>query len=371
MSGIEREIVELEAPRLPRSGWGMALAGGIYCRPAGQWPRTAFIVAHYNLDFSRHYLGELLARRGYGFLGFNTRFCGRDAFFLLDRALSDVGIGVRWLREHGAELVVLLGNSGGGSLLAAYQAQARRPVVRPPSGLTLADGLDELPAGDIYVSVAAHPGRPEVLTSWLDPAVIDEQDPLGTDPTLDMYEPRNGPPYPEEFVDRYRAAQRKRNDRITLWCKHELARMQRGEFSDRLFTLHRAWADLRFVDPSLDPSERPTPACYRGDPRRANRGIDGIASVSSLRTWLSMWSLEESQCRSSEYLGLIETPALVIQADADTGVFPSDAQAIFDGLGAADKQLVTLPGDHYFREPDGARNDVAELIASWVAERGV
>ncbi len=102
---------------------------------------------------------------------------------------------------------------------------------------------------------------------------------------------------------------------------------------------------------------------------RANRGIEGIGSVSSLRTWLSMWSLEESQCRSAESLQLIDAPALVIQASADTGVFPSDARAIFNGLGARDKQLVTMPGDHYFRGPGSPRADLAELIDSWVSER--
>lgn len=367
--GVESEIVEIEAPELPRTGWGMAPARGVYYRPAGRWPKTAFIVAHYNLDFSRHYLAELLARRGYGLLGWNTRFCGRDAVFVLDRALADVGLAVRWLRERGAELVVLLGNSGGGSLLAAYQAQSRHAFVRPPYGMGLATGMDELPPGDLYVSVAAHPGRPEVLTGWLDPAVVDELDPLATDPALDMYNVQNGPPYSPEFVSRYRKAQSARNDRVTSWCKRELGRLNGAGHSDRLFTLHRTWADLRFVDPTLDPSERPTPACYRGDPMRANRGIDGIGSVSSLRTWLSMWSLEESQCRSAESLRLIDDPALVIQASADTGVFPSDARAIFESLGSRDKQFVTMPGDHYFRGPGSPRGDLAELIDSWVQAR--
>lgn len=368
-SEVTCEMVEVERPELPRTGWGLALARGVYHRPAGRWPTIAFIVAHYNLDFSRHYLAELLARQGYGFLGWNTRFCGREAFFLLDRALADVGLGVGWLREHGAETVVLLGNSGGGSLLAAYHAQSRKPVVRPPYGMTLAAGIDELPAGDLYISVAAHPGRPEVLTSWLDPSVLDEQDPSSTDPTLDMYDPRNGPPYTPEFVTRYRQAQRARNERITAWCKLELARVQSAGYSDRLFTLQRTWADLRFVDPELDPSERPTPACYRGDPRRANRGIDGIASVSSLRTWLSMWSLGESQCRSADYLAVVDTPSLVVQASADTGVFPSDARAIFDGLRAQDRKLVTMSGDHYFRGPGSPRAELTGLIDSWVSER--
>jgi len=42
--------------------------------------------------------------------------------------------------------------------------------------------------------------------------------------------------------------------------------------------------------------------------------------------------------------------------DSDSGVFPSQASEIFDGIAASDKEFVTLPGDHYFIEPgDGPR----------------
>jgi hypothetical protein len=370
-AGIEREVVGLEAPGAPRAGWGASPCHGVYHRPAGtRAPRVAFIAAHYNLDFSEHYLAEHLARRGYGFLGFNTRFCGAEAYFLLDRALVDIGRGVAWLRDHGAEVVVALGNSGGGSLMAAYEAQATQPSLRAEHGVPLAEGVEALGAVDLYVSVAAHPGRPEVLTNWMDPSVLDEADPLATDPALDMYDPANGPPYAPEFVERYRAAQRGRNRAITSWAKTELERVAAAGFPDRLFTLRRTWADLRFADPAIDPSERPTPSCYQGDPRRANRGVAGLGAVSTLRTWLSMWSLDESQCRAGEHLGAIELPALVVQPTMDAGVFPSDAQAILDGLASADKQLVEMPADHYFRAAAGTpRADLAALIGDWVGAR--
>ena len=75
------------------------------------------------------------------------------------------------------------------------------------------DRPDDLPTGDLFISLCAHPGRPDVLTTWLDPAVVDERDPIPTDPALDMFDAGNGPPYPPEFVERYRAAQVARNDR--------------------------------------------------------------------------------------------------------------------------------------------------------------
>jgi len=369
LDGVDRELVALSGPDSPRMGWGSHACQGVYYSPTGAPPKVAFIAAHYNIDFSEHYLADHLARRGFGFLGWNTRFRGMEALFLLDRALLDIGLGVRRLREQGVETVVLLGNSGGGSLIAAYQAQAQQPVIRPAFGMQLADGLDELAPGDLYVSVAAHPGRPEVLTNWLDPAVLDESDPIAGDPALDMYNEENGPPYSPEFVERYRAAQRARNEGITEWAKRELERMGAAKRFDRLFTVHRTWADLRFLDGTLDPSDRPTPACYLGDPRFANRGVLGIGTLNTLRSWLSMWSLTESQCNSDEHLAAITLPSIVVQPTMDTGVFPSDARAIHDGLAATDKQLVELPGDHYFRGAEGARSQLADLLEAWVRER--
>jgi hypothetical protein len=353
---VESSYVALPADDASRAGWGAYLCQGLYHRPAGAGrPRVAFIATHYNLDFGDHYLSRLLADQGFGFLGWNTRFRGNEGYFHLELALEDIALGVRWLREQGVETVVLLGNSGGGSLMAAYQA--------------LAAAGDDLLGGELYVSVAAHPGRPQVLTGWMDPSVIDESDPVATDPRLDMYDLTNGPPYDDQFVATYRAAQVARNHRITAWARAELERLREAGHPDRVFTLQRTWADPRFTDPRLDPSERPTPACYMGDPARANRGVFGIGIMSTLRTWMSMWSLEESRCGGEEHLAQISLPALVVHPTMDVGVFPSDARAIFNALATEDKQLVELPGDHYFREPSGAREAVADLIAGWVGER--
>ena len=127
---------------------------------------------------------------------------------------------------QGVDTVVLLGNSGGGSLMAAYQSQAKEPNVTPVAGMRPAAGLNELPPADGYVASAAHPGRPDVLTAWMDGAVVDENDPLATDPDLDIFDQRNGPPFSPEFVDRYRAAQLARNHAITDWAENELKRVR-------------------------------------------------------------------------------------------------------------------------------------------------
>ena len=366
--GLERTWVSLESPTSKRAGHGSRPCQGLYHTPVGTRPTTALVATHYNVDFSEHYMADYLAARGFGFLGWNTRYRGNDAFFLLEQALVDIGVGVRWLREQaGVDTVVLLGNSGGASLMAAYQSQATEPNIRPTADLPLPDAVLDLPAADIYISLNAHPGRPEVLTGWIDPSVVDETDPLSTDPELDMFDERWGPPYAPDFIARYRAAQTARNQRITAWAKAELERLAARSSWDRLFDVHRVWADLRFADLSLDPSDR-KPGCYGGDPRKANRRPGGIGQTSTLRTWLSMWSLEESQCRGEPHFRRITVPSLVIQSMADRGVFPSDAEAIHTGLGATDKRLEMVAGEHYFE--DGGRDDVADLVSGWLREHG-
>lgn len=367
---VESSFIGRAAAGTRRAGAGGWPCQGNYYRPAGRPPKVALIATHYNVDFSQHYLAEYMAARGYGFLGWNTRFRGDEAHFLVDHAVVDIGVGVRFLREEaGVDHVVLLGNSGGGSLMAAYQSQAVDPNLRPAPGMSLAQGCEDLLPADGYISLAAHPGRPEVLTAWLDASVTDERDPTRTDDSLYLWNPDNGPPYPADFVARYRAAQVARNQRITDWAKEELERVTSAGYTDRLFTLARTWADPRMVDPALDPSRRRPNHCYQGDPRKANSSVWGIGGSNTLRTWLSMWSLETSQCRGEPHLARCVVPSLVVNADQDTGVFPSDAQLIFDSVGAPDKSMRVIDGDHYFLEPEGARDAVADALSGWIAER--
>ncbi|BBX98618.1 alpha/beta hydrolase [Mycobacterium lacus] len=367
--GVIREFVGLPSPTAGRAGAGGHPCQGLYHRGVGRKPKVAMIATHYQIDFSEHYLADYIAIRGIGFLGWNTRFRGFESSFLLDHALVDIGVGVHWLREvQGVETVVLLGNSGGGSLLAAYQSQAVEPNVTPLEGMRPAAGVSELLPADGYVATAAHLGRPDVLTAWMDAAVVDENDPVATDPDLDLFNENNGPPYTAEFLNRYRSAQTARNHAITDWAETELKRVRAAGFSDRPFSVMRTWADPRMVDPSIEPTNRKPNRCYAGIPAKANRSAHGIAAACTLRNWLGMWSLRVAQTRAEPHLARIRCPALVINAEADTGVFPSDAQRIYDALASSDKTQHTIDTDHYFTTP-GARSEQADIIAKWINQR--
>ena len=217
LSGVDAQFIGRVSPTAPRIQAGGHPCQGIYWTAKGQRPKTALIANHYNVDFTEHYSAPYFAARGLGFLGWNTRYRGAEDQFILEHALIDISVGVKWLREEaGVERVVILGNSGGGSLMGAYQAEAVAPTLAGNLKGAGAETLSALPGADLYVSLNAHLGRPTVLTDWMDASVVDEFDPTKTNPALDPFNPDNGPPYSAEFITRYRAAQKARNQHHRL-----------------------------------------------------------------------------------------------------------------------------------------------------------
>ena len=151
------------------------------------------MLVHYSRDFSEHYLAGPLASRGFGVLGYATRYRAMQEGLILDRALDDLAAGTKSVRKNTAlKKPVFISNSGGGSLMAAVQATAERDTSQR--------------GAHAFIFLNAHPGRAGVMTDWLVPSVIDENDLTKRNPSLDMYNPTNGPPYSTEFQSRYREA---------------------------------------------------------------------------------------------------------------------------------------------------------------------
>ena len=164
LAGVDAQFIGRVSPTAPRIQAGGHPCQGIYWTAKGERPRTALIATHYNVDFTEHYSAPYFARRGLGFLGWNTRYRGAEDQFILEHALIDIGVGVRWLREEaGVERVVILGNSGGGSLMGAYQAEAATPSLAAGARGAAAEALASLPGADLYVSLNAHKDRKSVV----------------------------------------------------------------------------------------------------------------------------------------------------------------------------------------------------------------
>ena len=402
---VRRDVVYLEAS-------DTAQTFGILYRPPDREPRTVVYLMHPRGEFTRHYVVPGLTARGYAVFGQNSRYLNNDTDMVHERILLDVAAGMRWLRGQGFERVVLLGNSGGGSLLAFYQSQASRlpgeRLASTPSGEPIDLASEQMPPGDLYIAVAAHLGEGRFMLNVLDPSVTNESDPASYDPRWDMYNPDNGyRPFPEAssydpaWLAEYRQRQRERSLRLDAIAREYLAEHAyfRGELrSDRYAALpaatrslvarrarlgrymviYRTLANPAYLDPSIDPSRRPLGSIFSpGDPIIGNYGYGGLARVMTPRGWLSTWSGTSSQADLPETIAHVKVPTLIVFADGDCDIFPAEQQEILERSGAADKSLVTLEwADHYLnpvgeegrRLPD-PRERLLDLIVPWIEER--
>ncbi len=321
-----------------------------------------------------------LARAGHHIIACASRYSSGDAPLEMENVVLDLGACIKDAKERqGYKDIVLMGWSGGGSLMAGYQAEAEKPVIQLTAsgeGTPLA-GARLIPA-DAIMLVASHRSRHRLLTGQIDPSVLDEIDPDRRDLSLDIYDSDNSaqPPFAADFIERYRAAQVARNRKISEWAKGRLADLKaKGlEHDEFCFVTHRTMADLRWVDPTVDPNQRKPNWTYLGDPRVVNNSASALARFSSLRGWLSQWSYDYAQFDSVVSGPRISVPGMVMTAGADDACPPEHTNLMFEALGSPDKVKVTVDhANHYFTGADGKSHlaEAVAIISGWLAERGL
>jgi hypothetical protein len=367
---IPRESIRLVTPD------GALVRGLLWTPPNGKW-KTAVILSHPRGDFSVHYACPLLAAAGYAVFGFSTRYINNDTDCLHENCIIDVKVAHDEMIRRGAEAVVLLGNSGGGSLMAMAHA--------------------ELGIGDGWVGMAAHPGEGVFMLQVIDPSVTDESDPFSRDPALDMYNPDNGwRPWPEPssydpaWLETYRAAQIARVARIDAVAKQSIADAEEAgqqlerihkstnlaEWRDlrarRVFTkyltIYRTLADPAYLDLSIDPDQRPMGSLFAfPDPFEANYGRGGLARTMTARGWLSTWSGLSSHAKLADTMPDVKVPTLLVHPTADTEIRIRQAQEIVANSGAADSTYLEMKGAPHYLE--GHRVEALAAVAEWIGKR--
>lgn len=346
-------------------------------RPVAGSSKTVIVFSHPIGGGSFLPLVTSLAHAGYHVIYCNPRYRGNDTALIMEKCVLDLGACVADLKKRfGYESVVLGGWSGGGSLSLFYQDQAENPTItETPAGDPADLKSAKLIPADAVLLLAAHVSRSVTLTEWLDPSILDEDKAFERDRELNIYalDCPNQPPYSLEFVARFRAAQIARNRRITARVKAQLANIRAGADADaeQCFVVHGTMCDVRWLDPGQDPSDRKAGTCYLGDPRIANDGPVGLGRFTTLRSWLSQWSYDDSRADGTGNASRISCPVLTISNSADLACTPSHAQRLFDSVGSHDKQMQTIAGaDHYYIErPDLLSIAVAE-VGAWLNDRG-
>jgi pimeloyl-ACP methyl ester carboxylesterase len=313
-----------------------------------------------------------LAMAGHHILYVNPRYRGNDTALIMEKCIADLGAALNHARAKlGYEEIILGGWSGGGSMSLFYQDQAENPTItHTPSGDAYDLTAMKLPPVQGIMLLAAHISRAMTLTEWIDPSILDEANPFERDPELNIYDPANPnqPPYSDAFVERFRTAQIARNRRITDWVKGQLTSI--GPNEERAFVVQGTMADVRWTDPGQDPSDRRPHECYLGVPAIANDGPVGLARFTTLRSWLSQWSFDDTNATGLGNAARISCPVLVINNTADLACTPSHARRLFEAVEHGDKEYADVAGaDHYYIERPDLLPVAVQLCSEWIARK--
>ena len=397
----------------PERRFGGSPAGVLYIR-ADQSPKTAVLFIHPEHDSRNDWRAAALAKKGFAAFGFATRYVKEDHHLIMEEVMLDLAEAIRYLKkERGFSHVILHGHSGGGGTVAFYQNQAQTSPPNRVKSTPAGDPPDlnqyNLPPADGLILSAAHVGRGYAVTRKLDPSVVDENDPLSVDSSLDHFDPDNGyqiPPksshYSEEFLKRFKEAQDARMERLVAKAYEMVAekkmyrkllqssdfkdrsvqeqlRIQRGAIMQRYMTIYRNHANLYYVDPTIDPNDRALGAGgalitgYRPDlynyyahfhPRNTTPEafLSGNSSASVVFT--------------PKLLPQVTVPLLVILGSADPSARMSESRAHYDAAASSDKEFVVIEGaDHGYRPagPKAGKGDQRErtvqALADWLVER--
>jgi len=351
---------------------------GLLMKPRGHASDTLMVYMHPSVTQHGLPVPQSLPGLGFHVLCANNRYVKNDSALIMEKVLLDLGAWIRHAKDVlGYKRIVLCGWSGGGPLMLFYQSQAEHPTITDtPAGDPVdVKGARLIPA-DAVIFQAASVSRAHILVEAIDPSVRDELNPDDRDVTLDIYDPANPnqPPYTADYIAIYRAAQYRRVRKIAAWVKAMLAELQRrgtGEV-ERGFVTHRTLADPRWVDATVDPNDRKPGACYVGVPETANNGPVGLGRFSTLRSWLSQWSIDDTRANGLLCAPQISVPFLAIENGADDGAPQPHVQMIYDVVGSTDKTMhVVRHANHYYAGQPELLAEANTLIQSWLRSRGL
>ncbi|KAJ5729360.1 uncharacterized protein N7483_003868 [Penicillium malachiteum] len=215
--------------------------GGLY-RPntTTDRARIGVYVMHAEQDYTNFVACHALPKRGF------TVFCANNeaskSGYMSDLNFEDmmtqVNTGLVWLRNQSdIEKVVILGHSGGGAMMAAYQNIAENGASAcngPEKIYPCSDAMNDLEPADGLMLLDANYGLSTMAFLSFNPAIVDERNTSQLNQSLNAYNPANGfnnntqSNYTAAFVERFQEGAVARNNRILEYTQERLAAIEAG-----------------------------------------------------------------------------------------------------------------------------------------------
>lgn len=198
--------------------------------------RVVVLVMHSDEDYLSCPTGEELAKRGFRVLCANP-IVKEGIIFSQNEKLNNVHDCIRFLRTlPGVEKVVLMGHSGGGSLMSAYQCMAENgpDVFAGEEKLYPWHAHHEMLPADGIMLLDSNWGNATMQVFSLDPAVTDETSGKNLDERIDLFNPANGfdpkgSTFSQEFITRFQRAQSARNRELLKRAQERLELLKEGK----------------------------------------------------------------------------------------------------------------------------------------------
>lgn len=198
--------------------------------------RIAVLVMHSDEDYLIWPTGPELAKRGYTVLNANVMNKEGIIFSQIDK-MQSVKAALEYLRSlPQIEKIILMGHSGGGTLMSAYQAVAENgpQVFQGPEKIYPYPDEEKLPPADGIMLLDSNWGNAVMQLLSLDPAVEDENSGMRINEDLNLFNPvngfdKNGSTYTDEFIRHFQKAQSIRNIYILEYALSRLMKIETGE----------------------------------------------------------------------------------------------------------------------------------------------
>jgi hypothetical protein len=203
---------------------------------------VGLFIMHNFSDSLRHVAAIELSKRGYRVLAANGVYAnnpGSDQDW--DKMMFQVRDGVNYLltKVPGIQKVILIGHSSGAPMMATYQnvaengaakaCQGSEKIIKCPGTFT-----DFHPADGLILLDPVIGGMAANTLVSIDPALINEKNAQVVEPSLDMFDPRNGfspngATYSEKFKRRFLKEEAHRMHKLIDTALHRLKKIEAGQ----------------------------------------------------------------------------------------------------------------------------------------------